>query len=153
MSTTYPTDLTDAQWTLIEKLLPKTKSNAVTGGRPRKVDLRVIVNGILYLNRSGCQWRMLPRSFGPWPTVHDYYRKWRRDGTWQRIHDQLREKVRRKNGKKPTPSAGVLDSQSVKTAAPRKGARTATTPARRLQQRHALKSPAESVISSSIHSA
>jgi len=145
MSTIYPTDLTDAQWALIEKLLPKTKSNAITGGRPREVDLRVIVNGILYLNRSGCQWRLLPRSFGPWPTVHDYYRKWRRDGTWQRLHDRLRKKVRRKNGKKPTPSAGVLDSQSVKTAAPRKGGRTATTPARR--------SPAESVISSSTRSA
>ena len=134
----YPSDLTDEQYALIEPLLPAAKSNKVTGGRPRKVDLRNIVNGILYLVRSGCQWRMLPRSFGPWSTVHDYYRNWRRDGTWRRMHDKLREKVRRADGRKPTPSAGIIDSQSVKTCAPKKGARTATTRAR--------KSPAESGI-------
>jgi len=138
MDTTYPTDLTDAQWKLIAPFLPLPKSNAKIGGRPREANLRVIVNGILYLNRTGCQWRMLPQSFGPWPTVHDYCRNWRRDGTWERIHDKLREQVRRKMGKKPTPSAAILDSQSVKTAAPRKGGRTDTTPAR--------KSPAENDI-------
>lgn len=131
MDTIYPTDLTDAQWALIEPYLPPAKSSPISGGRPREVDLRTIVNGILYINRSGCQWRLLPRSFGPWSTVHDYYRKWRRDGTWELIHDKLREKVRRKAGRKPTPSAAVLDSQSVKTAAPRKGGRTATTRAKR----------------------
>jgi len=142
MRTTYPTDLTDVQYALIEPLLPAAKSNDIQGGRPRTVDPHRIINGILYLNRTGCQWRMLPTTFGPWSTVHDYYRNWRRDGTWQRIHDKLREKVRRKAGRKPTPSAAVIDSQSVKTAAPQKGGRMVTTRAR--------KSPAESGICASI---
>ena len=140
----YPTDLTDGQFALIEPLLPRAKSDAVRGGRPREVDLRDIVNGILYLNRTGCQWSAdggLPRTFGPWPTVHDYYRNWRRDGTWELIHDKLRQKVRCADGRKPTPSAAVIDSQSVKACAPRKGGRTATTRARR--------SPAASGTSSS----
>lgn len=81
MDTTYPSDLTDAQWALIEPMMPAAKSNAVTGGRPREVNLWTIVNGILYLNRTGCQWRMPPHAFGPWSTVHNYYRKWRRDET------------------------------------------------------------------------
>ena len=127
----YPTDVTDGQFALIEPLLPPAKSDAICGGRPREVDLRDIVNAILYLNRTGCQWRMLPRSFGPWPTVHDYYRNWRRDGTWGLIHDKLREKVRRADGRRPTPVAAVIDSQSVKTCAPKKGTPTATTQARR----------------------
>jgi len=145
MTTNYPTDLTDTQYAVVEPMFPEAKSNAILGGRPREVDLRNIVNAILYLNRTGCQWRMLPPTFGPWSTVHDYYRNWRRDGTWQRIHDKLREKVRRKQGKKPTPSAAVIDSQSVKTCAPKKGARTATMRGR--------KSPAESGICASIRSA
>ena len=145
MDTSYPTDLTDAQWALIEPHLPPMRSDPFKGGRPREVNLRTIVNGILYLNRTGCQWRMLPRSFGPWSTVHDYYRNWRRDGTWQMIHDKLREKLRREAGRKPTPSAAVLDSQTVKTAAPQKGGRTATTRARR--------SPGESATSSWTRSA
>jgi putative transposase len=139
----YPSDLTDEQYTLIEPLLPAAKSNKVIGGRPRSVDLRKIVNGILYFVRGGCQWRMLPRDFGPWSTVHDYYQKWRHDGTWQRIHDKLREKVRRADGRKPTPTAAIIDSQSVKACAPKK-TRTATTRARR--------SPAESGISASTRS-
>ena len=141
----YPSDLTDEQFALIEPLLPAVKSNKYIGGRPRKVDLRNIVNGIVYFVRSGCQWRMLPTSFGPWSTVHDYYRNWRRDGTWQRIHDKLREKARRADGRKPTPSAAIIDSQSVKTCAPKKGMLTATTRARRFS--------GESGTSASIHSA
>ena len=144
MNTTFPSDLTDAQWRLIEPMLPKSKSGTSDGGRPRSVDLRNIVNGILYLNRTGCQWRMLPPTFGPWSTVHDYYRKWRCDGTWKTVHDKLREKVRRKAGRKPTPSAGILDSQSVKTNAPQKKGATVTTRVR--------KSPVENAISASIHS-
>ena len=93
--------------------------------------MREVVNGILYLNRTGCSWRMLPREFPPWGTVHYYYRRFRLDGSWQRIHDKLREKVRRKAGKKPTPTAAVIDSQTVKTDAPQKGAFTATTRARK----------------------
>ena len=90
--------------------------------------MREVIDGIL--NRTGCSWRLLPHEFPPWGTVHYYYRRFRLDGTWQKIHDKLREKVRRKAGKKPTPSAAVIDSQSVKTHAPRKGGRMATTRAR-----------------------
>lgn len=125
--TSYPSDLTDRQWSIIEPLIPR----AEPGGRHRSVDMREVVNGILYLNRTGCSWRMLPHEFPPWGTVHYYYRRFRLDGSWQRIHDKLREKVRRKAGKKPTPSAAIIDSQTVKTDAPKKGARTATTRARK----------------------
>lgn len=103
--------------------------------------MREVVNGIIYLNRTGCSWRQLPHDFPPWGTTHYYYRRFRLDGTWELIHDKLREKVRRKAGKKPTPSAAVIDSQSIKAAAPQKGGRMVTTQAR--------KSPAESGILSS----
>ena len=126
--TSYPSDLTDEQWMLIEPLIPKP----LPGGRPRSVEMRQVVNAILYLNRSGNAWRMLPRDFGPWSSVYHYFRAFRDDGTWQRIHDRLRERVRLKAGKKPTPSAATLDSQSVKTSAPRKGGATVTTRAKRL---------------------
>jgi putative transposase len=125
--TSYPSDLTDRQWSIIEPLIPP----AEPGGRERSVDMREVVNAILYLNRSGCSWRMLPHEFPPWGTVHYYYRRFRLDGSWQLIHDRLREKVRRKAGKKPTPSAAIIDSQSVKTVAPSKKAATATTRARK----------------------
>ena len=108
----YPSDLTDEQWTLIEPLIPP----AEPGGRHRTVPMRQVINGILYLSRTGCSWRMLPHEFPPWGTVHYYYRRFRLDGTWQTIYDKLRDKVRSKAGHKPTPSAAVLDSQSVKTA-------------------------------------
>src|SRR5919204_3254262 len=111
-STRYPSDVTDEQWALIEPLLPKAKR----GGRPRTADLREVVNGIFYVNRSGCQWRMLPKDFGPWSRVYHYFRAWRRDGTWQRVHDALRAQVRQAAGHEATPSAGSIDSQSVKTA-------------------------------------
>ena len=139
--TLYPSDLTDEQWSIIAPMIPPPEP----GGRPRSVDMRSVINGILYLNRSGCSWRMLPSDFPPWGTVHYYYRRFRLDGSWQRIHDKVRAMVRRHVGKKPTPSAGIMDSQSVKTAAPAKGGRTVTTRAR--------KSPAESGISASIRSA
>ena len=134
----YPSDLTDQQWSIIAALIPAPKP----GGRHRSVNRRAVIDGILYLNRSGCSWRMLPDNFPPWGTVHDYYWRFRRDGTWQRIHDRLREKVRVQDGRKPTPSAAVIDSQSVKTAG--KGGRAVMTLAR--------KSPVENDISSSIHS-
>src|SRR5262249_16902992 len=84
-------------------------------GRPRKVDLREIVNGILYINRTSCQWRNLPHDFPVYTTVHTYYRKWRHDGTWDKIHQALAEQVRRAEGPEPTPSAGRIDSQTIKS--------------------------------------
>jgi putative transposase len=121
----YPTDLTDAQWARIAPLLPP----ALPGGRPRSVDLREVLNAILYLTRSGCSWRLLPHDLPPWGTVHYYYRRWRLDGTWQQIHDSLREQVRVKGDRKSSPSAAILDSQRVKTT--EKGGSGAMIPARK----------------------
>src|SRR3954464_5069662 len=107
----YPSDLTDEQWLLIEPFLPHAKP----GGRPRKTDLREVVNALLYLVRSGCQWRLLPHEFPPWSTVHTWYRRWRLDGTWDRIHDALVRRVRLRHGRNPHPRISAIDSQSVKT--------------------------------------
>ena len=108
----YPSDVTDKQWRIIEKLLPKP---ARRGRKP--IERRAILNAILYVIRTGCQWRALPHDFPNWKTVYTVFRRWRKAGVWQRIHDALREEVRRSAGKKPTPTAAVIDSQSVKTTA------------------------------------
>ena len=108
----YPSDLNDAEWDLIRPLVDVPAPT----GAPRQLDLRVIVNAILYLTRSGCSWPMLPHEFGNWSSVYYYFRKWRRDGTWERVNTALSEQVRVALGKEPTPSALILDSQSVKTA-------------------------------------
>jgi putative transposase len=111
MRKAYPTDLTDAQWQIVEKLIPAEKSS----GRHRSVDMREVVNTILYLNRSGCQWDMLPHDLVPKSTAYDYFASWRDRGDWQRIMDALREQARTEAGREATPSAGSIDSQSVKT--------------------------------------
>jgi putative transposase len=110
----YPTDLTDDQWALLDPLLPNAEQ---AKGRPREVDFREIINAILYLNRAGCQWDMLPHDLPPKSTVYDYFAKWRNDGTWQRLMDALRIQVRTDAGRDATPSAASVDSQSAKTTA------------------------------------
>jgi putative transposase len=108
----YPSDLTDAQWAVIAPLIP----GAWPGGRPRGVDMRGVVNALFYRTREGCTWRALPHDFPPWKTVYNYFQWFNADGTWQRILDALRERVRAKAGREPTPSAAAIDSQSVRTA-------------------------------------
>src|SRR5687768_16537366 len=111
MRQTYPTDLSDAEWHLLARLIPEPKP----GGRPIKYSRREIVNAILYVLRSGEAWRLMPHDLPAWATVYHYFRRWRRDGTWQRIHDHLRREVRRRDGRLAQPSAAILDSQTVKT--------------------------------------
>jgi putative transposase len=134
----YPTDLSDTEWDLIQHLVPTAKP----GGRPEKYPKREIMDAIFYILRSGCAWRLLPHDFPPWQIVYQYFWRWRKDGTWQRLHDLLRGDVRVAAGKRRQPSAGIVDSQSVKTT--EKGGSGGTMPANR--------SKAASAISSSIPS-
>jgi putative transposase len=108
----YPSDLTDEQWAFLQEWLPDAKP----GGRPRRTDLREVVNALLYLTRNGCVWRGLPHDFPPWRTVYEYYRAWINDGTWDQIVVELRGQVRTRAGRDPNPRTAALDSQSVKTA-------------------------------------
>src|SRR5215212_3557006 len=109
----YPTDLSDAEWNYIEPYMPAPKGH----GRPRAHSLREILDAIFYVVRSGCQWRLLPHDFPRWPTVYWYFRKWRMDGTWERVNRALRERLQVRLKRDPQPSAGVVDSQSVKSTA------------------------------------
>jgi putative transposase len=111
MRRTYPTDLSDEEWSYLEPYLPAPKAP----GRPRLHTLREILDAIFYIVRSGCAWRLLPHDFPPWKTIHHYFRTWRLDGTWERMHAALRKRVRVRMNRDPEPSAGVVDSQSVKT--------------------------------------
>jgi transposase len=108
----YPSDLTDEQWALIEPLLPAVRR----GGRPEKHDRQRVVDAILYVVRTGCSWRQLPRDFPPWGTVYWYFKQWRADGTVDRVHDLLRDQVRDRAGRDPMASAGIVDAQSVRAA-------------------------------------
>jgi putative transposase len=113
--TRYPTDLTDEEWNQIEPLIPAPKSGKGKRGRPLKLDRRDLVNGLFYVVRSGCAWRLLPRDFGPWQTVYGYFRQWSQDWTWIFIHDTLRDWLRKTEGRQVSPTAAIIDSQSVKT--------------------------------------
>jgi transposase len=108
----YPSDLSDEQWAVIEALVPAVRS----GGRPEKHPRRAIVNAIFYVVRTGCSWRQLPHDFPPWQTVFWYFKQWRADGTTDRLHDALRDRVRDAAGRDPMASAGIVDAQSVKGA-------------------------------------
>jgi putative transposase len=108
----YPTDLTDAQWALIEPEIPAPRP----GGLPRSTDVREVLNALFYLAREGCSWRALPHDFPPWKTVYNYFDAWRRDGTWDRILARLRPRLRAAAGRAPVPRVACIDSQSVKTA-------------------------------------
>src|SRR5437773_440467 len=111
MRRAYPSDLTDAQWAVVAPLVPGPRP----GGRPRAVDIREVVNAILYVNREGCTWRALPHDFPPHQTVYYYFGQWRDRGVWKQVVDALRPAARKAEGRaEATPSAGSLDSQSVK---------------------------------------
>jgi len=121
----YPTDLKDSEWEILNRLLPDAKP----GGRPRSVNVREILNAIFYRERSGCAWDMLPHDFPPTKTVYDYFNKWSKDGTWERINGILVRQIREAEGRDAEPSAAIIDSQSVKTV--ERGANEAmTTPKR-----------------------
>ncbi len=113
MTKAYPSNLTRSQYELLSDLLPAAKP----GGRPRSVDLWQVLNAILYVLVEGCRWRSLPADFPAWQTVYTYFRNWRKDGTWIRIHDQLYQWTRIEQHRHPHPSEAAVDSQSVKTAA------------------------------------
>jgi putative transposase len=111
----YPTDLTEAQWRLLASLLPDRKWRPGGPGRP-PCDVRLVLNGLLDLTKTGCQWRMIPKEFGHWNTRYGYFKQWRRTGVWAHLMEQLRRMERIRQGRKPAPSAGRIDSQSIKSA-------------------------------------
>jgi putative transposase len=145
----YPSDLTRTQWKRLQRLLPP----AQPGGRPRAVDLREVLNGLLYIARGGCSWRMMPKDLPPWSTCYDYFRKWRNDGTWPRINDALRTQVRHKNKRKKSPSMAIIDSQSVKTT--EQGGPRGKDPHKRIngRKRHLVVDTLGLVVAAVVHAA
>ena len=132
----YPSDLTDAEWAIVESMIPPAKR----GGRPRTVNVREVLNGIFYVLSTGCQWRAAPKDLPPSSTLRDYLDLWDWDGTLERIHHALFVEVRESEGKEASPSVAIIDSQSVKGAGKgdRASIRRATTRARRSRARSAI---------------
>jgi len=124
----YPSDLSDAEWEVLKPFMPTPKGF----GHPVTVDFREILNGIFYVQRTGCQWEMMPHDLPPYTTVYGYFKKWQRKGIWQQMHDRIREKLRTKLGRDENSSVAIADSQSVKTTEKR-GRCTVLTVARKLK--------------------
>jgi transposase len=134
----YPSDLTDEEWAQVEPLIPPAKR----GGNKRTVNLRAVVNGLMYVLSTGCQWRAIPKDLPPRSTVYDYFDLWSWDGTLDRLHEALYAKCREAASREASPTAAIIDSQSVKSAEKggRRSTRRATTPARRSRARSGMSS-------------
>ena len=125
----YPSDLTDRQWSRLSPLLNEPRGERDAGGRPPKYEQRRVVDALLYVVKTGCQWRQLASDFPPWKTVHEHFRTWRDSGVWERIGQTLREQGRKAGGRNATPTVAIIDSQSAKTAL--KGGGAVTTRGRK----------------------
>jgi putative transposase len=149
-STRYPTDLSDDEWRCLRPHLPEPAPQ----GRPRLHGLRAILDAVFYVLKSGCPWRLLPREFPPWKTVYDWFRKWRIDGTFERLNAELRERLRCRLGREPKPSAGIVDSQSARTSGVG-GQERGFDPAKKVEgrKRHLLVDTEGLVLKAKVHSA
>jgi len=148
--TRYPTDLSDDEWLCVRPHLPEPARE----GRPRLHGLRAILDAVFYVLKSGCPWQLLPREFPPWKTVYDWFRRWRIDGTWERLNAELRERLRCRLGRDPNPSAGIVDSQSARTSAVG-GQERGFDPAKNVEgrKRHLLVDTEGLVLKAKVHSA
>ena len=148
--TRYPTDLSDDEWLCVCPHLPEPARE----GRPRLHGLRAILEAVFYVLKSGCPWRLLPREFPPWKTVYDWFRKWRIDGTWERLNTELRERLRCRLGRDPNPSAAIVDSQSARTSGVG-GQERGFDPAKNVEgrKRHLLVDTEGLVLKAKVHSA